>query len=355
MPENIVPLVTVIMPAYRTELFVRQAIDSVMTQTYPNIKLIVIEDCSPDSTRIKIEEAFKEYRGRFTFVRREKNSGLAAAYSDGAMMAEGEFITQMDSDDLMPPNSIADRVAYMRSHPELQFIHTDFLVIDGDGKLLPDDGTFYPPPNNEANWCYQVQRDYRTLKPDDLFDFVLIHKHFIHLNTVMYRREVRAFWQTYDNKEVYYLDDYDFCLRSLLRHKWGHVGVISQHYRSHASNTNKRESHDVFFRRQTAQWIRVYEKLYDDIMSLKDNRYAAQKKEVLLEHAYYFWLESGSQYEPFGRGAAIRSKRYGWQVKSRAFFKSLLGIDVKYLFGKKPEQLMQLFAGITCLPSEISL
>ncbi|MBC8043919.1 MAG: glycosyltransferase [Rhizobacter sp.] len=343
------------MPAYCTESFVKLAIDSVMTQTYPNIELIVIEDCSPDGTRAKIEESLEQHGGRFTLVRREKNSGLAAAYGDGAMMAKGEFITQMDSDDLMPPASVADRVAYMQSRPDLQFIHTDFLMIDGAGKVLPDDGTFYPSPNNEANWCYQVQRDYRTLKPKDLFDFVLIHKHFIHLNTVMYRREVQAFWQTYDDKEVYYLDDYDFCLRSLLRHKWGHIGTISQHYRSHATNTNKRESFDDFFRRQTAQWIRVYEKLYDDILSLKDNPYAVQKKEVLLEHAYYFWLESGSMYEPLGRNAAMFGKRYGWQVRVRAFFKKILGIDVKYILRKKPEQLMQLFAWIACLPNEISL
>jgi glycosyltransferase involved in cell wall biosynthesis len=135
--ENDFPLVSIVMPAYNTERYAAEAIASIEKQTYPNLELILIEDCSQDRTREIITSALKEFSRPCRFIPRKHNAGLAANYNEGVSLANGEFITQVDSDDVLPPNSILDRVRFLQASPDVDFVHTDLLIINEHSQIIP--------------------------------------------------------------------------------------------------------------------------------------------------------------------------------------------------------------------------
>ena len=105
------PRVSIIVPCYNHERFVRETIESIRGQTYPEIELIVIDDASSDGTAGVVEEL----RGRheFTFLRNERNLGLNATIERGLAHATGEFATTIASDDVMLPTKIEEQVAWL--------------------------------------------------------------------------------------------------------------------------------------------------------------------------------------------------------------------------------------------------
>src|SRR5215510_7816825 len=95
-------LVSVIMPAYNGERFIKQAIESVFAQTYPNWELIVVDDGSTDNT-VQIISSFAD--SRIVYIHQE-NRGQAAALNHGLGIARGKYITTLDVDDWLTPNSL---------------------------------------------------------------------------------------------------------------------------------------------------------------------------------------------------------------------------------------------------------
>jgi glycosyltransferase involved in cell wall biosynthesis len=99
------PLVSVIMPAFNSELFIREAIDSALGQDYPNIEIIVIDDGSTDST----SEIIKGYGDKVRFLSQE-NQGSAAARNLGIQNARGIYVAFLDADDIWWPKKISYQV-----------------------------------------------------------------------------------------------------------------------------------------------------------------------------------------------------------------------------------------------------
>lgn len=98
------PLISVIMPVYNVENFVKRAFDSMIHQTYQNIEILVIDDGSIDGTS-KICDDYAKKDSRIHIVK-QKNAGAAAARNHGMRLAKGEYILFMDSDDTMHPKTI---------------------------------------------------------------------------------------------------------------------------------------------------------------------------------------------------------------------------------------------------------
>ncbi len=109
-------LVSIIIPAYNAEKYVKAAIDSVLHQTYPNIEVVVVDDGSTDSTKAIIEElACGDNRVR---VFSQKNVGQSAARNAGIGQARGEYVAFLDADDLFLPEKIERQVRYLEAHPD---------------------------------------------------------------------------------------------------------------------------------------------------------------------------------------------------------------------------------------------
>ncbi|NMI03855.1 glycosyltransferase family 2 protein [Paenibacillus sp. SZ31] len=99
------PVVTVIVPVYKTEEYLRVCLNSLLTQTLTDIQVVVVNDCSPDNSKFIIEE-FVGKDERFEVVNHSINKGVGAARNSGLKKARGEYITFLDSDDSYPLDAL---------------------------------------------------------------------------------------------------------------------------------------------------------------------------------------------------------------------------------------------------------
>lgn len=108
------PLVTVIMPAYNAEKYIEKAISSVISQSYENWELLVIDDGSTDSTVEIVERNFGN-EPRIHFYKNEKNIGVAKTRNRGFDLANGEWIALLDSDDIWMPDKTEKQLKLLDS------------------------------------------------------------------------------------------------------------------------------------------------------------------------------------------------------------------------------------------------
>jgi glycosyltransferase involved in cell wall biosynthesis len=125
------PPVSVIIPVFNGTNYLREAIDSVLAQTYSNIELVVVDDGSVDSTWDIIESYGSRVRGFH-----KENGGVGSALNWGISNAQGEYIAWLSHDDIFLPTKIACQVNYLLMHPEYDACYTDFVVMDVQGKLI---------------------------------------------------------------------------------------------------------------------------------------------------------------------------------------------------------------------------
>jgi glycosyltransferase involved in cell wall biosynthesis len=113
-------LVSIILPTYNRLELLKEAIDSVLKQTYTNLELIVIDDGSSDETRSYVENHLDK---RIRFISQE-NMGRSSARNAGFLECKGELISFIDSDDLYLPNKIEIQVKYLSENPEYEVMYT---------------------------------------------------------------------------------------------------------------------------------------------------------------------------------------------------------------------------------------
>ena len=127
-------LVSIIMPSYNSEKFIAKAIESVLSQTYSNWELIIIDDCSDDSS-INIIQSKAQKEQRIKIIKQKSNAGAAVARNSGIKAAKGEYIAFLDSDDLWVEDKLEKQVKYMQIN-KCAFSCSNYYKIGEDGKLI---------------------------------------------------------------------------------------------------------------------------------------------------------------------------------------------------------------------------
>lgn len=125
-------LVSIIMPSWNTSKWIGESIKSVISQTYQNWELIIVDDCSTDNTD-DIVAAFNDNRIRY--IKNEKNSGAAITRNRALREAKGEWIAFLDSDDVWVPEKLEKMIDFMVSH-DYSFAYHDYEKIDEESKPL---------------------------------------------------------------------------------------------------------------------------------------------------------------------------------------------------------------------------
>lgn len=132
---NSYPLVSFVIASYNHEKYIRQTIESILNQDYPNIELIIVDDSSSDGSKAIIEE----YRPRVkAIIFHEKNLGVSATMGDGFALCEGKYYIAIASDDVCELHRVKELVAYFEKLPEsVAFVATDYSCITPDDEVLP--------------------------------------------------------------------------------------------------------------------------------------------------------------------------------------------------------------------------
>lgn len=120
------PRVSVLLPVYNADAYLREAIDSVLNQTFRDFELIVVEDGSTDGS-VEILRSVPD--GRLRLISNDANRGLIYSLNRAIALARGKYIARMDADDISLPERLAKQVSFLDNHPEVAVCGTWFRTI----------------------------------------------------------------------------------------------------------------------------------------------------------------------------------------------------------------------------------
>jgi glycosyltransferase involved in cell wall biosynthesis len=126
------PQVTVILPVYNAEKYLKEAIDSILNQTYTDFELLLINDGSTDSS----EKIILSYNDpRIIYIKNEGNKGLIFSLNKGIDLAKGDYIARMDADDISMPERLEKQLNYLEENKNVEVVASTVKYIDDAGKI----------------------------------------------------------------------------------------------------------------------------------------------------------------------------------------------------------------------------
>lgn len=215
------PKVSVVVPAYNSENYIAEAIQSILDQNYPNTEILVINDGSTDNT-MQVLQAFD---GQVKVIE-QVNSGSAVARSNGMQHSTGDYIAFLDSDDIWLPNKLESQVNFLESHAEFGMVFSNWSCWTPD-----DQGVFH-----RRNFSQDKKEDARPMS-GWLFG-QLIDDCIVWTSTVLMRREVFENIGQFDST-LRRGQDYDYWLRASTKYKIHKLDDIHAVYRIHDASVTR--------------------------------------------------------------------------------------------------------------------
>jgi len=126
------PMISIIVPAYNSEIYLRSSVTSLLQQSYHNIEVVIVDDGSMDTTE-EIARSLAQDDGRVRFHKLTKNGGSYVARNTGLSLATGEIVTVHDADDYAHPQKIERQVRPLIEDPAIIFTLSDLVRISNDG------------------------------------------------------------------------------------------------------------------------------------------------------------------------------------------------------------------------------
>lgn len=133
--EGVESLISVLVPVYNVENYVETAIDSLLCQTYSNLEIIVVDDCSTDKT-FEILKKLAEKDARIKLFKNEKNSKICQTLNHCLLHAKGNYIARMDGDDISHRERLEKLKKYLDEHPDIDLVGSQSIAINENGKEL---------------------------------------------------------------------------------------------------------------------------------------------------------------------------------------------------------------------------
>lgn len=235
-------LVSVIIPAYNAEEFISESLESVLTQTYKNFEIIVINDGSTDFTNrilLRYHSRIKTYS--------IKHSGPASARNVGIRNSSGKYIAFLDADDLWKKNKLLKQVKYMEKNPDLGFSYTHAICFSAH--------------NGKKSYSRELKCDLEGNIFKNLF-----WSNFIVNSTVMVKRScLEKVGLLDESKNIIGSEDYDLWLRLSREYKLGLIPEILTGYRLHDKNLIGSSYNKAFNVHK-----RIYKKFYAKFKDTKE-------------------------------------------------------------------------------------
>lgn len=204
-----IPLVSIVTPAYNQAAFLRETIESVLSQDYPRIEYLVLDDGSTDAT----PEILREYSGRIQWER-HANAGQTPTINRGWARSQGSIVTWLNSDDTLLPGAVSTAVAHLQRNPGTDIVFGDTLFTAEDGSPI---------------------RRSRNLGAFDYVKFVTDWTNVIPQPSAFIRRSVVDAVGMLDPYYDYFMD-WDYWLRAGIRHRITYVHELLSTYRLHPTS-----------------------------------------------------------------------------------------------------------------------
>jgi glycosyltransferase involved in cell wall biosynthesis len=268
------PTVSVVLPIYNGESFLREALDSMLSQTLRDLELILVDDFSTDNSR-RIAEDYTQRDPRIKIIDNTQGKGLVGALNSGLDAATGVYIARMDADDISLPERLEKQWAFLQAHPAVSLCGTSIRSMGA----APAVDIPYPP--DHATICCRM-----------LFVNPIAHP------TVLWHAETfRRFGLRYH--PVSYAEDFDLWQRCADRLRLANLPEVLLLYRissgslTHTYREELARSVACIFRRQLA---RLEAPVDDETITLHralGNEVPLERPEQLAqarEHLVFLWL-----------------------------------------------------------------
>lgn len=210
------PLVSVLMPCYNVELYVEEALSSIMRQTYTHLEIIVINDSSTDNT-LSILETLALQDSRIKVVSNSSNLKLIDTLNKGVEICSGEYIARMDADDISFPDRIERQVAFLEENKDYDIVSTQFYTFKTGVKKK---NLYHNPETNE-----------------DLRAYLLFRSGICH-PAVMIRRTLFSEKKLSFEKEYLHVEDYALWVKAVYVTKLANLADPLLFYRVHDSQVS---------------------------------------------------------------------------------------------------------------------
>jgi len=210
------PLVTAFVGCYNHSRFVEECLDSVRRQTYPNLQVIIFDDCSKDNSVSVIDAWPKKHRLDWQFIPHARNIGICASLNEVLRLARGKYISMVAADDVWLPDKTTRQVEMMEQLPEdVGVLYSDAFQIDENGHGLPQ-------------MFIETHRKFVAPPEGFLFD-VLWEGNFIPAMTTLIRRECFTQVGTYDEDLCF--EDWDMWMRISRTFRFAYDKIPAAKYR----------------------------------------------------------------------------------------------------------------------------
>lgn len=206
------PLVSVVCLCYNHELFVAEAIHSVLNQTYPNIQLIVVDDCSTDGS-VQVIREIVDNKPSIDFIHLKQNLGNCKAFNQAFEKVKGEYVIDFAADDVMLPNRIEKQVNHF------QKLSNSFGVVFSNADYIDAYGNFL---RNHSEHLLKKKR-IKVVPQGWIFQPVLF-RYFICSPTMMIRKKVLDDLNGYDENLAY--EDFDFWVRASRTYQFAYLPEV---------------------------------------------------------------------------------------------------------------------------------
>lgn len=214
------PIVSVILPVYNGENYIQKAIESILNQSFSEFELIIVNDCSTDST-IEIIDFFSQKDSRIKILNNTSNKKLPASLNIGHKKASGNFITWTSHDNILHVNHL-ERLIKFIIDGNFDVIYSDFEIID----------------ENEL-----IVKVIKTCPCENLIFENCIGASFLYKKSVFY--ELNGY-----NENLFLIEDYDFWLRASLKFNFFKLNEILYKYRIHSENLKSKIENNDFEKNQ---------------------------------------------------------------------------------------------------------
>ncbi|MBL4658797.1 MAG: glycosyltransferase [Alcanivoracaceae bacterium] len=208
--------ISVLMPIYNAERFLKTALESILSQSFSDFEIIAINDGSTDASG-KILASYGDKRLRV--INNDGNKGLIYTLNKGIEKANGKYIARMDADDIALPNRLAMQVEFLEAHPSI-------VLLGGHAEMIDEHGVPFMPMTPPLSHQAIINR-------------IFIGSCFIH-PSVMFRTDVVRELGGYRH-DALHAEDYDLWLRIIQNHQVANLSAILIQYRIHPDQVSQRK------------------------------------------------------------------------------------------------------------------
>lgn len=210
------PKVTVIMPVYNSEKYLREAIDSILGQTFTDFEFLIFNDGSIDRSA----EIIKSYKDpRIIFFDYKKNSGHTGHLNEGIVAAKGKYIARMDSDDISLPHRLKKQVDFMEKNPDFGVCGTQVVIMALSG-----------------NYVTSLHLEDKKLRSELFFYNVFAHP------SVIMRKSILKKYNLFYKQDYYPAEDYKMWVDVSQYSKLGNIPEVMLKYREHPNQITRQDN-----------------------------------------------------------------------------------------------------------------